>query len=470
MKFGLLLAALILLDAGGWAKQHPVPLEKNTPDATCVECHQDKAKGKITHAAVRSGCSTCHAVRGSGENTRVVLKIARTDALCATCHADKQAPQARGLVHAPVQRDCLRCHDAHVSETKGLLRKATAGDKQSNLCLQCHQTGVEVPATGSRHAALDMGCETCHRTHKTGDVGNPEFRAHLTKTSPGLCVDCHDVKDEKLGRAHSGQPFAAADCTTCHDPHQSKSPKLMQAQLHQPFGDKACEVCHQPAQSGKVVLTQADGKALCVSCHEQQGKKIENAKVPHAGAQGDCTACHDPHAGRFRAFVRPDPVAACESCHPAQAELRRTKKALHPPVYSLACSTCHAPHGGENEHLLYAKGNDLCLACHGRDGRELKAGPDGMIRIFDNKVAVPAMYVQHAEHLALDRNGVGHPGAKHPAAGALDPSDPQKQRTISCARCHLPHAGETKLLVTNTASPAPLCRQCHDSVQLGVKR
>ena len=29
------------------AAMHPVPLDKNTDSAKCIECHEDKAKGKI---------------------------------------------------------------------------------------------------------------------------------------------------------------------------------------------------------------------------------------------------------------------------------------------------------------------------------------------------------------------------------------------------------------------------------------
>ena len=64
---------------------------------------------------------------------------------------------------------------------------------------------------GSRHAALDMGCETCHVTHKTGDRGRLEFAFHLTKAAPALCLDCHDPKDAELLKAHQDQPFGTRE-------------------------------------------------------------------------------------------------------------------------------------------------------------------------------------------------------------------------------------------------------------------
>src|SRR5437868_7094973 len=73
------------------AATHPVPLEKNTDSATCIGCHDDKAKGKFVHTAVATGCTSCHEVRVNKDVTRVKLTTTTTSALCLTCHADKNA-------------------------------------------------------------------------------------------------------------------------------------------------------------------------------------------------------------------------------------------------------------------------------------------------------------------------------------------------------------------------------------------
>ena len=59
-----------------------------------------------------------------------------------------------------------------------------------------------------------------------------EFSAHLTKATPALCQDCHDVKSADLIKAHQGQPFGNANCLQCHNPHQSQQAKLMQQFTH----------------------------------------------------------------------------------------------------------------------------------------------------------------------------------------------------------------------------------------------
>ena len=442
---------------------HPVPLDKNTPPEKCAECHADKAKGKFTHSAIAMGCTSCHEIRVNRDVTRVILITATPQALCLTCHADHNAADLKGTVHPPAVRDCVKCHDPHQSDNKYQLLKPTSGDKSTNLCLECHTQGVNVPAGGSRHAALDMGCDTCHVTHKVGERGKEEFDFHLTKASPALCLDCHDPKDAALIKAHQGQPFGTSNCVQCHNPHQSASPNLMQAFTHPPFAMGSCETCHQPAKDGKVVLTQTDVKTLCVTCHSEQATQIEKAKVPHPGAQGDCTVCHNPHAGKTPGFIQPDPVNACLACHSDQAE--QFKKAhLHEPAFGLGCATCHEPHGSDNAHLLRANGNALCLECHGPDSKPQKLEAEHVITIFNGKVKLPEdYYVKNKVVILPIKYGLGHPMLGHPVQDVMDPADITKVKThIDCMTCHQPHSSaQPDLLVKDQANNMAFCDTCH---------
>ncbi len=447
----LVLVAVIVPRALG--QEHPVPLEKNIDAAKCLQCHENKTKGKVVHAAMGKGCLACHLVRQNGDSTRVTLRNGRPATLCFSCHANKQPLNIQGHIHSPAQSDCLKCHNPHSSENEKLLRQPLSGGKGENLCLTCHWQGAKVPAAGSRHPALDMGCGTCHVNHKAGQRGKQEFDFHLAKATPALCLDCHDVKDAKLAEAHHNQPFENADCVQCHDPHQSKSPKLLQAFLHQPF-QGGCDTCHQPAKDGKVVLTQADSNALCASCHDAAVKKIANAKVPHAGAQGDCVACHDPHAGKSARFMKPNPVAACTACHSEQAEMLAKKPVLHDPAFNQRCSICHEAHGGDRPRLLRADIDTLCLTCHGPNTTLATKGGDDAI--FGNAVLLPADYMTKVPRVNPQ---AGHPVPAHPTAGA-DPRD--KAKTITCVTCHDPHAGvAASRLVSTDGSVRAMCQQCH---------
>jgi predicted CXXCH cytochrome family protein len=454
-----------LLSLAG-AAVHPVPLDPKQDPATCAQCHEDKTKGKSVHSAIAMGCTSCHEIRVKKDVTRVKLITTTPVALCITCHADKKAADIKGKIHPPAVRDCVKCHDPHESDNKNQLLKSESGDsKETNLCLDCHKIGVDVPKEGSRHAALDMGCDTCHVTHKTGERGVREFDNHLTKDAPALCLDCHDAKDAGLIKAHQGQPFEKADCLTCHDPHQSSSKKLMAKFTHMPFAGGQCDSCHQPAKGGKVVLTAATPKEVCVTCHSDKAEQIEKATVQHPGAAGDCTDCHNPHAGNSPGFQKPNPVDVCLGCHSDQAEQHK-KAHLHQPAFEQGCFVCHEPHGSNNLHLLRAATpNKLCLECHGPDSKPAKLESDHLVTIFDGKVKLPENYFAKVPILPLKYN-LGHPVEGHPVSDVMDPTDMSKVKTaISCSTCHQPHSSaQPDLLVKDQVNDVLFCATCHKNL------
>jgi predicted CXXCH cytochrome family protein len=456
-------AVLFLLVLPLRADIHPVPLDKNTDAAKCLECHAEKAKGKNVHTAISMGCLSCHEIRVNKDITRVKLITTTPSSLCFTCHADKNPADIKGVVHTPARRDCLKCHDPHQSDNKFQLLKATSGDAKENICLTCHTVGLNVPEKGSRHAALDMGCETCHVTHKTGERGKQEFDFHLTKATPALCIDCHDPKDAALQKAHQNQPFGTANCVQCHDPHQSNAPKLLARYTHPPFADKQCEVCHAPAKDGKVVLTQPDAKSLCVTCHDEKAKQIESAKVQHPGALGDCTDCHNPHASKYIALPKTNPVEICLGCHSDIAELAK-KPVHHQPAFAQGCGTCHEPHGGEREKLLRAQGNALCLECHGPDASPVEDKAAGVLKIFNGSVRLPEDYYKKNKVPVLPlKYGKGHPLAGHPVSDVTDPTDITKiTQKMNCMTCHQPHSSlKPDLLVNDQENNTKFCATCH---------
>ena len=458
-----LLAVLLLLVLPVRADIHPLPLDKNTDAAKCLECHADKAKGKNVHTAISMGCLSCHEIRVNKDITRVKLISTTPSSLCFTCHADKNPADIKGVIHNPARRDCLKCHDPHQSDNKFQLLKPTSGDAKENICLTCHTIGLNVPEKGSRHAALDMGCETCHVTHKTGERGKQEFDFHLTKATPALCIDCHDPKDAALQKAHQNQPFGTANCVQCHDPHQSNAPKLLAKYTHPPFADKQCEVCHAPAKDGKVVLTQPDTKSLCVMCHDEKAKQIESAKVQHPGAAGDCTDCHNPHASKYIALPKTNPVEICLGCHSDIADLAK-KPVHHQPAFVQGCGTCHQPHGGEREKLLRAQGNALCLECHGPDAAPVEDKAAGVLKIFNGTVRLPDDYYKKNKVPVLPlKYGKGHPLAGHPVSDVADPSDLTKViQKMTCLTCHQPHSSlKPDLLVNDQENNTKFCATCH---------
>jgi predicted CXXCH cytochrome family protein len=445
-----------------FSAKHPTSLDPNADTAKCLECHEGKFKAKSVHSAVAMGCLSCHEVRVANDVTRVKLTTTTVLSLCLKCHPDKKAVPGEKLLHPPAAQDCTKCHDPHVSSNKDHLLKALTGNRTENLCLKCHTIGLNVPANGSRHEPLDIGCDTCHVVHKSGAPGNVEFNLHLAAEPHVLCTRCHDIKDELLVKSHQGQPFGKADCLTCHATHQSDGPKLAQRFMHRPYAAKSCDVCHQAPKDGKVVLTKTDSKELCVSCHAETAKKIKTAAVQHLGAQGECIGCHDPHASRTPGYVRPDPVNACLRCHPDQAKEYK-KKYLHQAAFGQGCSTCHDPHGGENSHLLRTKTiNSLCLECHGTDSKPTPVKDAHIVTIFNGRVKLPEGYFGTVPRLPI-KYGLGHPIQRHPVVDQMEPGDVNKVRVaINCISCHQPHASaERNLLVKDQANNIMFCAGCH---------
>jgi len=461
MRFLLRVLVMATMSIPAIAQQHPA-LGANPTAGACASCHENKANGRFVHKQTEKGCLSCHEVRVTKDVTRIKLTTATPAKLCLQCHSDKDVGKAH--VHAPGVRDCLTCHDPHTSATKNELLKPTSGvTAKENLCLSCHQTGMSVPKGGSRHEALDLGCDTCHTTHKGGDRSNPQFAFHLTKSAPALCLDCHDAADATLIKAHQGQPFAKSDCVSCHDPHQSSSPKLMQAFLHPPFGEKLCDVCHEPAQNGKVVLAEKNVKTLCAGCHAEQAARIESAKFKHEGAQGDCTDCHNPHAGQSRGYPKQDAVNVCLNCHSDQAELQN-KRVLHQPVFEQGCATCHDPHGGERPKLLRAEGNALCTECHSTGVTHAVNQSAHVLSIFDGKVQLPEDYFAKQQIVRFDlTGGTGHPVNRHPVSDVHDAADSNKVKwALGCLSCHQPHAGGARAMLVKDVPPSlQFCRTCH---------
>ena len=119
-----------------------------------------------------------------------------------------------------------------------------------------------------------------------------------------------------------------------------------------------------------------------------------------------------------------------ESASPAKAH-------LHQPAFGQSCAICHEPHGGDNEHLLRAKGNALCLECHGPDSQPQKLESEHLITIFNGSVKLPDdYYVKNKVAILPLRYGLGHPVEGHPVTDVMDPANVTKIKTrMTCLTC-----------------------------------
>ena len=141
----------------------------------CLKCHQtEKAQLSMPyHHPLGEGkmsCADCHDAHGgtAGNN----LRMANTNELCLSCHAQYRGPFA--YQHPPVSESCMNCHNAHGSPNTNLLQVS-----EPALCLQCHaghHNGASLP--------LADRCTNCHSSIHGTDVATPSGGSRFIDKGP----------------------------------------------------------------------------------------------------------------------------------------------------------------------------------------------------------------------------------------------------------------------------------------------
>jgi predicted CXXCH cytochrome family protein len=239
---------------------------------------------------------------------------------------------------------------------------------QDSDCLKCH---AKLKKEKVIHAALDMGCESCHSGIDAKSVPHKKtnkIAKGLSADQPNLCFGCHDKATFSRKNVHAA---VSMGCTGCHNPHSSKNAKLL----------------------------ISDAPDLCFSCHE---KAEFSKKTIHAPVQGGmCLSCHTSHSSDEMALLLKKPVEACLECHPdvpkkphaiagfsskwhpvgvpkpesvtkkdQKGNQQKQEKELKDPARPdkpFYCGSCHNPHSTNTPKLLKFNARstmELCTACH----------------------------------------------------------------------------------------------------------
>jgi|OpeIllAssembly_1097287.scaffolds.fasta_scaffold51637_2 DmsE family decaheme c-type cytochrome len=274
-----------------------------------------------------------------------------------------------------------------------LAHSASAAAAEIN-CRSCHgKLGKEK----FQHAALGMGCLTCHSAIDASAMPHKKTNTiarGLTAEQPDLCYGCHDAAMFGKKTVHAA---VGMGCTGCHNPHSSKQDKLL--------------IAEQPD--------------LCYGCHD---KAMFSKKTVHAAVGMGCTGCHNPHSTDGPKLLKSDPPGLCFTCHD-KAEFSR--KNVHVPVAGGMCMTCHTPHSSDTMALLTKEPVVLCLECHAA--------------------------VEQKPHVIKGITGAGHPLGK---GNKMDPKRPDKKFYCgSCHDPHSSDSG--KLYRYPAKTKMALCINCH---------
>jgi len=216
-------------------------------------------------------------------------------------------------------------------------------------CQQCHE---ELTKGTSVHAAVAMGCPTCHSAIDAREIPHKKKNRNargLSAAQPELCFGCHDQSKFKGKVVHAA---IGKKCTGCHNPHSSKFAKLLNK---------------EPPE-------------LCYTCHTNKASFTNN--VVHAPVKkGQCTVCHAPHASdNVALLVKPMP-RLCADCHAGKSDGKHILAGFgnndtHPtrgkpdplrPGKEFSCASCHRPHSSPGKALLAVastNARDMCLKCH----------------------------------------------------------------------------------------------------------
>jgi len=287
-----------------------------------------------------------------------------------------------------------------------LIYEAHSGEE--NPCVTCH-ADLKKPAK-SVHAAIALGCSSCHKTVEGKSHPAQKGSIILTQSMPGLCYSCHDEAKFKGKSVH--QPVSGGMCTGCHDAHQSDVPKLL--------------------------IKSTPG--LCYNCHKEANFKGTSGHT----AIGMCTGCHNPHSSNSDKILLGDQPGLCYNCHD---KAKFTKKHVHGIINIGGCTSCHAPHQSSNPSLLPNPVYELCISCHSPQskGQHVIALP--------GKKTHPVKGVTDISTLKM----IKVPDPKNPKKQieVPDPNVPGKE--LTCISCHDPHSSDYRKLFPVQR----VCLKCH---------
>jgi predicted CXXCH cytochrome family protein len=466
----------------------PLPLDEATRALGCLTCHDPHAPGPAPTATENS---TGHLSEQAGATSYSFLRREGSQ-LCTLCH-DQMTNTQRSHDPAnfppklqemwgvsPAAGSCRVCHTAHNTQGPHLQARPPgnfANGAIPNLCQACHNEGIlpspakthhplSAPQAGttSGNAQSSISCLSCHHPH--GSTPSP---AQLRHPPEGLCLTCHEDKQQIAGSVHDpgatawgqslGLPFQGL-CLDCHPIHGPAEQAGVWKALG-PVGDPndRCTACHRPGGPGTPVRTAHVGKTF--DCGAKDVRDVNPpSPIQEPQSHVSCTSCHDIHQGsptRNSALGGPrnqpgskllrasrQDGTLCLTCHPASApilgtahDLRKSAPATHnvhdeSPAESGPCGVCHSIHGTSVAARTWAQGipagsragEGLCTGCH-YPGRSAET-------------RVPS----YVDHPAVPLQNRFAPGDPDYLPTFDEQGRPSPTGTISCPTCHQIHAGK----------------------------
>ncbi|NVO01270.1 MAG: cytochrome c3 family protein [Bacteroidetes bacterium] len=183
-------------------------LSQKLPDL-CITCHpdaMDATKSPFSHKALteKKSCVNCHSPHSTTEK-KLLLKDEKT--LCLSCHNKsitsgtkkysniKLIVEKSKYVHAAIESGCISCHTPHGSKTAQLLKNnfpegnyADSKKDSYSICFSCHEPGLLELEKSTVATSFRNGDKNLHFIHLKGPKGR----------SCNLCHNMHGSNNEHL--------------------------------------------------------------------------------------------------------------------------------------------------------------------------------------------------------------------------------------------------------------------------------
>jgi predicted CXXCH cytochrome family protein len=155
----------------------------------CFQCHDELKKGiaksKNIHLPFDEGlCTECHNSHG----TKLKHQLLNSpNELCLSCHQGIITTEKRTGHLKLEDGSCLSCHKPHYAALNKLLN-----EEDPALCSKCHSVNTEKLLMAHRQPINEISrCTSCHESHVTEGKGMLK-RVRHEPFGHGKCEDCHE--------------------------------------------------------------------------------------------------------------------------------------------------------------------------------------------------------------------------------------------------------------------------------------
>ena len=180
----------------------------------CLECHSSGKDhmnfSRSAHSQNNLSCLSCHSSHKGMTNQFLLVKAQPT--LCYGCHL-KMKGQFNMPFHHRVEEGLIQCSDCHNPHGGFLGKQLRSAPARDAVCFTCH-VDKQGPFVFEHQAIKTEGCETCHSPH-----GSPNPRLLKTSNLNILCLKCHTASSFSSASGTPDFHNQAAQyqaCTMCH--------------------------------------------------------------------------------------------------------------------------------------------------------------------------------------------------------------------------------------------------------------